>query len=485
MPSDNLKHHGYQRYNAFPHLAYLELSSHFIEWYRRPPNSPAPGEHSPLGPFSEAKTFRRVTKLFLLGCVFTAVLCAEITTEKLFFFYNLQPANNSCPGDPLGPGRFVLADREFPLEDRLYATLQLNQSAELSLTSGRASARVFHAAPGINSFEVPRFPGRQRLKVMRDGVVLADVVGAELVNASSDPAVLARCDHQTFTGSAELRAAGPAPAPAVRFGPPMLIEGSNSTNEGSCHPVYMTGLDSPDGSRVVAGQLGLPWTGWHGSVYARSSAPGSAWSRQQHLAGLFSQNFPSQCASPCTNVSTFGTLVPLGPGEAATGFSFTGEAPDVNQTGQLRVSALPSSVGVACAQPRLPVRWLWTQLTVVAWTRFSPTGVRTVFRGLPKEVISGAYTSGGARLARGGTASVRLRDGSLLQTAIVTFKGQEHFRSPNATSIVVFRSVGGVTWDFRAIVADAADYLASEEGPNEHDMTFLPDGSTLLLVMRM
>ena len=217
-PSDNLKHHGYQRYNAFPHLAYLELSSHFIEWYRRPPNSPPP----------------------------------EITTEKLFFFFNLQPANNSCPGDPLGPGRFVLADREFPLEDRLYATLQLNQSAELSLTSGSASARIFHAAPGISSFEVPRFPGRQRLKVMRDGVVLADVVGAELVNASSDPAVLARCDHQTFTGSAELRAAEPAPAPAaVRFGPPMLIEGSNSTNEGSCHPVYMTGLDAPDGSRVV------------------------------------------------------------------------------------------------------------------------------------------------------------------------------------------------------------------------------------------
>ena len=38
---------------------------------------------------------------------------------------------------------------------------------------------------------------------------------------------------------------------AVWFGPPMLIEGSNSTNEGSCHPVYMTGLDAPDGSRVV------------------------------------------------------------------------------------------------------------------------------------------------------------------------------------------------------------------------------------------
>ena len=39
---------------------------------------------------------------------------------------------------------------------------------------------------------------------MRGGKVLVDVVGAELVNASHDPAVLARCDHQTFSGAAVL-----------------------------------------------------------------------------------------------------------------------------------------------------------------------------------------------------------------------------------------------------------------------------------------
>eukprot|EP01044_Picomonas_judraskeda_P001878 COSAG03_NODE_120_length_12312_cov_15.216900_9_plen_352_part_00 len=81
----NLQHHGYQRYNAFPHLAYLELSAYFIQWYKLPAGSAAP----------------------------------PITTEQLFYFYNLQPANNSCPGDPLGPGRFVLDDPQFPLEDRL------------------------------------------------------------------------------------------------------------------------------------------------------------------------------------------------------------------------------------------------------------------------------------------------------------------------------------------------------------------------------
>ena len=140
------------------------------EWYKQPPGSPAPA----------------------------------ITTEKLFYFYDLQPANNSCPGDPVGPGGHVVADPNFPIEDMLYATLLLNASAELSLTSGSAPEHTFDAGPGLVSFEVPRFPGAQLLKVMRGGTVLANVVGTEVVNASNDPAVLARCDHQTFTGAADL-----------------------------------------------------------------------------------------------------------------------------------------------------------------------------------------------------------------------------------------------------------------------------------------
>ena len=430
----NLDHHGYHRYNAFPHLAYLELSAYYIGWYRLPPGSPAP----------------------------------PINTEKLFYFYNLQPVNNTCPGDPVGPGRFVRSDRQYPMEDRLYATLLLNASAELTLTSGIAAPIRFEALPGVVSFEVPRFPGQQRLQVTRGGVVLVDVVGSELVNASTDPAVLARCDHQTFTGSALLAPPPPPPpAPRVLFGPPRLIEGGPSANEGSCHPVYMIGLDTANGSRIVAGQLGEPWTGWHGSVYARPADVGAGWARVP-LAALLQQTFPSQCASPCRSVRTFGVLSPLGPGEAATGFNFTGAGADYNQTGQQLVSAAPVDAGGGDG--------------VVS----RPTGAVTTFSGLPKPVVSGKFTAGGARLARGGTASVRLADGSLLQTAIVTFSNQEHFRSPNATSIVMFRSIDeGLSWHFVATVADAADYPESEEGPNEHDMVFLPDESTLLLVMRM
>ena len=151
------------------------LGAYFVEWYKLPAGSAAP----------------------------------LITEEKLFYFYNLQPQNNTCLGDPAGPGRFVESDPGYPREDMLYATLLLNASAELSMVSGGAAARTFQGGPGVVSFEVPLFPGEQRLTVTRHTgggvpVVLADVVGSEHVNASTNPAVIARCDHQTFTGSALL-----------------------------------------------------------------------------------------------------------------------------------------------------------------------------------------------------------------------------------------------------------------------------------------
>ena len=206
----NLQHTGYHRYNAFPHLAYLELSAYLFEWYKRPPGAAAP------------------------------VVAAS--QEKLFYFYNLQPWNNSCPvsaaagqlhvteiptvclqlsntcqGDSLGPGRFVVSDAAYPMDDKLYATLLVNATAVLSMTSGAAAEQTFWvASAGLHSFEVPRFPGAQRIRVSRaGGRVLADVVGSELVNASTDPAVLADCNHQTFTGTAALKADDDAGAAAA------------------------------------------------------------------------------------------------------------------------------------------------------------------------------------------------------------------------------------------------------------------------------
>jgi glucan endo-1,3-alpha-glucosidase len=99
------------------------------EWYKQPPGSAAPA----------------------------------IVKEQLFYFYDLQPANNSCPGDPLGPGRHVVSDLKFPIEDMLYATLLLSAPANVFLTSGSAAPHSFHAEAGVVSFEIPRHPGEQRL----------------------------------------------------------------------------------------------------------------------------------------------------------------------------------------------------------------------------------------------------------------------------------------------------------------------------------
>ena len=49
--------------------------------------------------------------------------------------------------------------------------------------------------------------------------------------------------------------------------------------------------------------------------------------------------------------------------------------------------------------------------------------------------------------------------------------------------MVVFRSADGVRWRFLSVLADARDYPQSYEGPNEHDITYLPDRKTLLAVV--
>ena len=78
--------------NAFPHLAYLELSSYFIAWYKAPRGSPAPP--------------------------------VPLDAERMFYFYNLQPVRNECPGDPVGPPQ-LNSDARYPTEDAIYVTLLL------------------------------------------------------------------------------------------------------------------------------------------------------------------------------------------------------------------------------------------------------------------------------------------------------------------------------------------------------------------------
>lgn len=177
--------------NAFPHLAYLELSSYFISWYKAPAGSPAP----PISPGA----------------------------ERLFYFYNLQPVRNACPGDPVGPPQ-LNENARYPIEDAAYATVLLGKrwaaaqvaasppipsrrpaaaSANVTIVSGGgASGVTFLVGPGLQQVQVPALPGAQRFVVSRQGRELVNVTGAERVNTTGS--VVDLCNAQTFSGSAAI-----------------------------------------------------------------------------------------------------------------------------------------------------------------------------------------------------------------------------------------------------------------------------------------
>jgi hypothetical protein len=157
--------------NEYPHDAYLELSAHFIKWYKLPAGAPEP-----------------------------AILPAR---ESLFYFYNLQPVDNDCPGDPVGPLDKIRTDAAFPLEDAVYVTALLAFNATLRITSGAGSGGApvaFALAPGRSSVQVPARSGAQRFELLRAGAVLIDVVGSEAINTTQQASEI--CNSQTFSGSA-------------------------------------------------------------------------------------------------------------------------------------------------------------------------------------------------------------------------------------------------------------------------------------------
>ena len=123
--------------------------------------------------------------------------------------------------------------------------------------------------------------------------------------------------------------------------------------------------------------------------------------------------------------------------------------------------------------------------------RISPSNI--TFEGLPWPIKGSAD---GRSLGLGGTTSLMLPDGALLMTAIVRWapplqppcpKSDGAWRvivACNRSSVVVFRSADGVRWSFLSVLADAPDHPESFEGPSEHDITYLPDGKTLLAIIR-
>ena len=107
------------------------------------------------------------------------------------------------------------------------------------------------------------------------------------------------------------------------------------------------------------------------------------------------------------------------------------------------------------------------------------------FSGLPYPSFENHFCKYGLRF--GGTAGVVLpaADGgrTFLQTAIVNWPDQSANDSV-ATSIVVFSSRDGLAWTYLSTVAAAKDNPTGDEGPNEHALELLADGS-LLVVLRL
>ena len=214
-------------------------------------------------------------------------------------------------------------------------------------------------------------------------------------------------------------------------------------------PAYFVGFGPFGSQRIAAGALA-------GTAWVKSSNSSEPWTANEHPGIQLPQVFPSQTPNTvAATLYTFGSFTPnLDLLETASQFNATGGT-------ILTLSATGNSIVQEQRNQTI------------------------VFESLPKPIISAKFTKGGVRL--GGAASIRLpQDDSILQTIIVTFAGQDKYNYPEATSIVLFQSFDeGLTWKFVTILADAADYPHSEEGPNEMDMTILADNSTILAVVRV
>ena len=158
--------------NLFPHQAYLDLSAYYIRWFKLPAGSPAP----PVPP----------------------------DDERLVYFYNLQPVNNSCPGDPVGPLSKIAGDAQYPLEDAVYVTALLAAPANISIFSGDNPPRTFAVGAGLADVQAPAAPGVQRFVLTRDGAELVNVTGSEAVNSTAQAAGI--CNSQTFSGTVRVQA---------------------------------------------------------------------------------------------------------------------------------------------------------------------------------------------------------------------------------------------------------------------------------------
>lgn len=206
-------------HTQFPHVAYLQLSAYFVQWYKAPAGSPPPP--------------------------------VSIEDEAIFYFYHLQPVHNRCPSDPVGPSgkaahcappthcgppppahQWCVPDSRSPLgrpgvhncdpdyivEDAVFVTSLLSSPGTVVITTGlpytkpagngasgftiavdAPSTHSFQLPAGLHSLQVPALPGAQNITFMRDGLPApVTSIGSEGINTTAMSAAV--CNLQIFSG---------------------------------------------------------------------------------------------------------------------------------------------------------------------------------------------------------------------------------------------------------------------------------------------
>jgi hypothetical protein len=123
-----------------PHRGYLELSKHYIGWFKS-------GQKPAIG------------------------------TDALFYFYRTHPRNAIAANTNDTPITTLLGD----VADVLYTTTLLTAPAQLEITSGTTLVTNLMPA-GVSHWRTPFTPGSQSFTLRRNGQQLLSLHGADISN---------------------------------------------------------------------------------------------------------------------------------------------------------------------------------------------------------------------------------------------------------------------------------------------------------------
>jgi hypothetical protein len=159
-PADTSLWKGHFGPKMLSHVAYLDASRHYIEWFK---TSTPP----------------------------------VIIDDRLFYFYRLHPASVpvtvNAADESKGRGRPQGADA---LLDHLFVTTFLAAPAQLTLHSG-ATSQTFDVPAGVHHVSMPFAPGTQRFVLQRNGASIFDKTGEHEISATDGAS-----RFNTFSGSA-------------------------------------------------------------------------------------------------------------------------------------------------------------------------------------------------------------------------------------------------------------------------------------------